>query len=62
MIISWRWLKEGKTKTLLTLWEFIGSSFENLNPLHPGMLCTKFGWNWLSGSGEEDFFNFTNVF
>ena len=27
----------------------------NLNPLHPRMLCAKFGWNWLSGSGEEDF-------
>ena len=26
----------------------------NLNPLHPRMLCAKFGWNWLSGSGEED--------
>ena len=22
---------------------------------HPRMLCAKFGWNWLSGSGEEDF-------
>ena len=28
---------------------------KNLNPLHPRMLCAKFGWNWLSGSGEEDF-------
>ena len=27
----------------------------NLYPLHPRMLCAKFGWNWLSGSGEEDF-------
>ena len=27
----------------------------NLNPLHPRMLCAKFGWNWPSGSGEEDF-------
>ena len=27
----------------------------NLNPLHPRMLCAKFGWNWLSGSGDEDF-------
>ena len=27
----------------------------NLNPLHPRMLCAKFGWNWLSGSGEETF-------
>ena len=26
----------------------------NLNPLHPRMLCVKFGWNWLSASGEED--------
>ena len=27
----------------------------NLNPLHPRMLCAKFGWNWPSGSGEKDF-------
>ena len=26
------------------------------------MLCSKFGLNWLSGSGEEDFFNFVDVF
>ena len=26
----------------------------NLNPLHPRMLWAKFGWNWPSGSGEED--------
>ena len=26
-----------------------------LNPPHPRMLCAKIGWNWLSGSGEEDF-------
>ena len=26
-----------------------------LNPLHPRMLCAKFGRNWLRGSGEEDF-------
>ena len=32
------------------------------NSLHSRMLCAKFGWNWLSGSGEEDFFNFVNVF
>ena len=25
----------------------------NLNPHHPKMLCSKFGWNWLSDSGEE---------
>ena len=33
-------------------WFFI---WINLNPLHPRMLCAKFGWNWPSGSGEEDF-------
>ena len=27
----------------------------NLNLFHPRMLCVKFGWNWPSGSGEEDF-------
>ena len=27
----------------------------NLNYLHPRMLCAKFSWKWLSGSGEEDF-------
>ena len=26
-----------------------------LDPLHPRMLCAKFGCNWSSGSGEEDF-------
>ena len=27
----------------------------NLHPLHPRMLCAKFGWNWPSGFGEENF-------
>ena len=26
-----------------------------LNFLHLKMICAKFGWNWPSGSGEEDF-------
>ena len=26
------------------------------------MLCAKFGWNWPSGSGEEEIFNFINIF
>ena len=34
-----------------SLWSFI---WWNLNPLHPRMLCAKFGWNWPSGSWEED--------
>ena len=28
--------------------------WKNLNPLYSRMLCAKFGWNWLSGSGEEN--------
>ena len=27
----------------------------SLNPLHPRTYFAKFGWNWPSGSGEEDF-------
>ena len=26
-----------------------------LDPLHSRMLCAKFGLNWPTGSGEEDF-------
>ena len=29
-------------------------NWTNLNPFHSKMLCAKFGWNWPSGSGEED--------
>ena len=32
-------------------WPFIRT---NLNFHYPRMLCVKFGWNWHSGSGEED--------
>ena len=32
-------------------WPFI---WTNLNLLYPRMFCVKFGWNWPSGSGEED--------
>ena len=28
--------------------------WRNLNPPHPRMFCAKFGWNWPSGSLEED--------
>ena len=33
------------------VWPFI---WIKLNPLHPRMLCAKFGWNWHSGSGEKE--------
>ena len=29
--------------------------WKNLNPLHPRLICAEIGWNWLIGSGEEDF-------
>ena len=32
------------------MWPFI---WTNLNSLHPRMCCAKFGWNWPSGSGED---------
>ena len=45
-----------RKKTIITFmriyWFFI---WKNLNPLCPRMLCAKFGWNWPSGSREEDF-------
>ena len=28
--------------------------WSNLKPLYPRLLCAKFGWNWPSGSWEED--------
>ena len=31
------------------------SIWTNLNSLYPGMLFARFGWNWPSGSIEEDF-------
>ena len=34
----------------------------NLNPLHPRMMCAKFGGNWASGPGTGDVLNFVNVF
>ena len=41
---------------IISPWKRAGSFiWTNLNPLHPRMLCAKFGWKWLSGSGEEDF-------
>ena len=45
------------TSPLKRTWPFI---WTNLNPLHPRIICTKFDWFWLAGSGEEYiFFNFS---
>ena len=44
--------KKNITKLMRIYWFFI---WRNLNPYHPRMLCAKFGWNWPSGSWEEDF-------
>ena len=41
---------------IISPWKRTGSSiWTKLNPLHPRMLCAKFSWNSLSGSGEEAF-------
>ena len=48
-----------RRKNLLsTLWQLNGSSFEQtwIPFMHPRMHCGRFGWNWPSGSGEEDFY------
>ena len=48
---------------IISPWERAGAFiWTNLNPIYPRMLCAKFGWNWSSGSGEEDFFYFINAF
>ena len=45
---------------IISPWKRVGTS--KMNSLHQRMHCAKFGWNWPSGSGEEDFLNFVNVF
>jgi hypothetical protein len=32
-----------------------------LNSLYLRMICTKFYWNWPTGSGEEDFFQYKHI-
>ena len=40
---------------IISPWKRAGSFiWTNLNPHHPRMPRAKFGWNWPSGSGEED--------
>ena len=43
-------------RNYISLWKrAVPFIWKNLNPLHPGILCAKFGWNWPSGSGEQNF-------
>ena len=71
--IGWNWLSGSGEEDFLILsmcflysiiippWKRAGPFiWTNLNPLHPRMLCAKFGWNWHSGSGEEDFLKFNS--
>ena len=40
---------------IISPWNRAEPIWTNLNPLYPRMYRAKFGWNWTSGSGEEDF-------
>ena len=49
--------------TVFSPWKRVGPFFwTNLIPLHPRMPFAKFGWNWLRGSGEEDFFKISSIY
>ena len=42
-------------RNLISPWKRAGPFIcTNLNLLHPRTLCAKLGWNWPSGSGEDD--------
>ena len=65
--IGWNWLSGSGEDFLISsmcflhfviisTWKRAGLFiWTNLNPLHQRMLCVKFCWNRLSGSGEKDF-------
>ena len=66
--IDWNWLRGSGEEdflissmyfryfVIISAWKRVGSFiWTNLHPLHPRMLCAKFGWNWTSVSREEDF-------
>ena len=55
MIISKCWLREEKKTIINFIIIYCYFIWRNLNPPHPWMLCAKIGWNWLCGSGEENF-------
>ena len=48
---------------IISTWKFVGSIiWTNLNPLHPRMHYLKFGWNYPSCSGEDDYSNSSMYF
>ena len=59
--LTWETHQNKRKKTISFLkneWSFFGSGIwpfiqTNLNSFHPKMLCTMFGWNWPTGSGED---------
>jgi hypothetical protein len=56
-LAQWFWRKKNLNDHIPFLlfcyylpWPFI---WTNLNSLHPRIICTKFGWFWPAGSGED---------
>ena len=48
---------------IISHWRRAGAFiWTNLNPLHPKMLCAKFGWNGFQRFWRRRFFKFDNVF
>ena len=60
--VGWNWLSSSSVNVFSLFhnyppppWKRAGPFiWRNLNPLHPKIYCDMFGWNWPSGSGEED--------
>ena len=48
-------IKRRKNNIIYFMRNFCFFIWRILNPPHQRMLCAKIGWNWLSGSGEENF-------
>ena len=44
---------------LSPFWEVYGLFLETSVPFHTKLDCTKFGWNWSSGSDEDGFLAFS---
>ena len=62
----WRFFKSSQCifaiSKLSPLEKGVAFHLNNLNPLHPRMLCAKFGLSWTSGSWGEDFLKFSVYF